>query len=140
MIKSKSFNRIATIILAVLVCLTVFPVLLMVVASFTDETALLRNGYSIIPSKLSFSAYYYIVKQGAKILRAYGITILVTVLGTSLSVLITTMLAYPMSRSSFKYRNVLSFFVFLLCYLMVESYLLTFYGQAFSILKTLFGH
>ena len=68
MIKSKSFNRIATIILAVLVCLTVFPVLLMVVASFTDETALLRNGYSIIPSKLSFSAYYYIVKQGAKIL------------------------------------------------------------------------
>ena len=112
MIKSKSFNRIATIILAVLVCLTVFPVLLMVVASFTDETALLRNGYSIIPSKLSFSAYYYIVKQGAKILRAYGITILVTVLGTSLSVLITTMLAYPMSRSSFKYRNVLSFFVF----------------------------
>ena len=43
MIKSKSFNRIATIILAVLVCLTVFPVLLMVVASFTDETALLRN-------------------------------------------------------------------------------------------------
>ena len=45
-------------------------------------------------------------------MRAYGITILVTVLGTSLSVLITTMLAYPMSRSSFKYRNVLSFFVF----------------------------
>ena len=46
------------------------------------------------------------------IVRSYGISFLVTFAGTAASVIITTMLAYPMSRKSFKYRNVLAFFVF----------------------------
>ena len=46
------------------------------------------------------------------ITRAYGVSFLVTIGGTALSVLITTTLAYPMSRKSFKYRNILAFFVF----------------------------
>ena len=52
------------------------------------------------------------VKQSLIIGRAYGISFFTTIFGTALSVLLTTMLAYPMSRKSFKYRNVLAFFVF----------------------------
>jgi len=52
------------------------------------------------------------VKQSEIILHAYGVTILVTCLGTLMSVMITTMLAYPMSRPNFRYRNALAFFVF----------------------------
>ena len=108
----KRFGYISTGILAVLSAIALLPIILIVIASFTDEKALLTNGYSYFPKAFSINAYYYMVKQGTIILRSYGITILVTVIGTIGSVLITTMLAYPMSRKSFKYRNVLSFFVF----------------------------
>lgn len=112
MTESKVFNRVSTLILTVLVILTLLPILLIVIASFTDENALLQNGYSFLPQKWSLDAYYYIIKQGSVILRSYGVSVLVTVVGTLLSLIITTTLAYPMARTSFKYRNILSFFVF----------------------------
>jgi len=112
MLESKTFNTVATVILTILVCLAMLPILLIVIASFTEETVLIRNGYSFIPEALSVDAYYYMVKQGTMILRSYGVSLFVTIVGTCLGVLITTMLAYPMSRKNYKYRNILSFFVF----------------------------
>ena len=112
MTESKTFNRVSTTILTVMVTLTLLPILLIIIASFTKETALLQNGYSFLPKEWSLDAYYYIIKQGSVILRAYGVSVLVTVVGTVGSVLITTTLAYPMARQSFPYRNALSFFVF----------------------------
>ena len=112
MTESKSFNRASTIILTVLVIVAMLPILLIVVASFSSETSLIRNGYSFWPESWSLDAYYYMVKQGVMIARAYGVSFFVTIVGTALSIFLTTMLAYPMSRKSFKYRNVLAFFVF----------------------------
>lgn len=102
----------STIILSVLAFLILLPVLLVVISSVTDENVLISSGYTYFPSKLSLDSYYYMIKQSEMILRAYGVTITVTCIGTITSVLITTMLAYPMSRPSFRYRNVLAFFVF----------------------------
>lgn len=112
MTESKIFNTVATVILTILVAIAMLPILLIVIASFTSETVLIRDGYSFFPKALSLDAYYYMVKQGVVIARSYGVSFLVTFAGTALSVLITTMLAYPMARRSFKYRNVLAFFVF----------------------------
>lgn len=112
MTDEKRFRLIATIILAVLAFLVLMPIVLIVIASFTDEHTLISEGYSYLPKELSLDAYYYMLKQGSMIARAYGVSILVTVGGTCISVLLTTMLAYPMSRKSFRYRNQLSFFVF----------------------------
>ncbi|MBQ1491458.1 MAG: carbohydrate ABC transporter permease, partial [Blautia sp.] len=112
MTESKTFNRVSTILLAVLVTITMLPIILIVISSFTDETYLLRNGYSFLPKAWSTDAYYYILKQGAVIARAYFISFFTTIVGTSASVLLTSTLAYPMARKSFKYRNVRSFFVF----------------------------
>lgn len=109
---SKKFNVIATVILGILVVVTMVPILMIVIASFTEEKTLLRDGYSLLPGALSVDAYIYMVKQGAIIVRAYGVSILVTFVGTLGSVLITAMLAYPMSRKAFKYRGILTFFVF----------------------------
>lgn len=140
MIQSKSFNRFATIFLGVLTCLTLFPILLIVMASFTDENTLLREGYSLFPSKFSTGAYYYIFHQGMTIVRAYGVTFFSTVAGTVASVLISTMLAYPMSRSSFKYRNALAFFVFFTMLFnggIVPSYIM--WTRFFHIKNTMFA-
>lgn len=112
MTESKFFNRVATIILTFLVIVTLLPIVLLVIASFTKEQVLIQNGYTFFPKALSLDAYYYMVKQGAVIVRSYGVSFLVTILGTVMSVAVTTTLAYPMARKSFRYKNVLSFFVF----------------------------
>ena len=112
MTDEKRFGIVATIILGILTVITLLPMILIVIASFTDEKALIANGYSYIPKAFSLNAYLYMLNQGSTIMRAYGITMIATVLGTLGSVLITTMLAYPLSRKNFKYKNILSFFVF----------------------------
>ena len=94
------FRIFATVMLGILAAIALIPLILIVIASFTDETALLRDGYSFLPAKFSLAAYVYMVQQGKIIFRAYGISLLVTCVGTVVSVLITAMIAYPMSRSS----------------------------------------
>lgn len=140
MLQSKAFDRFALIFLGCLVVITLLPIVLIVISSFTAEDALIQNGYSFWPQEWSLDAYYYMVKQGAVILRSYGVSIFVTVVGTLCSVLITTMLAYPMSRKSFKYRNVLSFFVFFTMLFnggIVPAYIM--WTQIFHIKNTIFA-
>ena len=112
MIESKTFGRVATVILTVLVVITLLPILLIVIASFSSENSLIQNGYSYFPKEWSLDSYFYMVKQEVMITRSYAVSIFVTFFGTAGSVLLTTMLAYPMSRKTFKYRNILAFFVF----------------------------
>ncbi len=108
----KRFRLIVTIILGLFSIVALFPMILLVVASFTDENELITHGYQILPKKLSLEAYTYMVKQASTIVRAYLVTIGTTVVGTALSILLTTSIAYPMARKNFKYRNALSFFVY----------------------------
>ncbi len=137
---AKKFEIVATVVLTILAVNALLPIILIVIASFTDETTLLRNGYSFIPAKWSTDAYVYMFQQGATIFRAYGVSILVTVAGTLISVLITTMLAYPMSRRNFKYKNILAFFVFFTMLFnggVVPSYMM--WTQMFNIKNTIWA-
>lgn len=110
---SFRFKFLCHVILILLMLAALLPFLLLIVASFTDEQVLLKDGYSFFPRKLSVSAYSYLIGSNAKtILRAYGITILTTFLGTVLSLLITPMLAYPLSRADYKRKKILTFYVF----------------------------
>ena len=108
----KRFQGFATVALSVLALFALLPIILITIASVTDENVIISTGYTFLPAKLSLDSYYYMVKQSEMILRAYGVTIAVTVLGTLGSVLLTTTLAYPLSRVDFKYKNALAFFVF----------------------------
>lgn len=112
MADQKLSVRVCTILTSVLVVITLIPIALLVLSSFTDEQEILSSGYTLFPKKWSLDSYVYMIKQGSTIFRAYAISIMVTVVGTAVSVLLTTMLAYPMSRKSFKARNALSFLVF----------------------------
>lgn len=109
----KRFIAIATVILVVISMVALFPMILLVVASFTDENELITNGYQILPKKLSLEAYTYMVKQAATIVRAYIVTIGTTVVGTGLSVLLTTSIAYPMAR---KHSNIETRYPFCIFY------------------------
>ncbi len=108
----KSFRIFALVLLSILTLLAILPFILIIISSFTDESTLVSNGYSYFPAKWSLDSYRYMVQQAKVIFRSYGVSILVTTVGTAMSLLLTTSLAYPMSRSDFKYRNVLAFLVF----------------------------
>lgn len=90
----------------------ILPMLLVFAISITDENIVTRYGYSFIPRKLSFSSYAYVFKDASVVLRAYGISIFVTVIGSVLSLIIISMYAYPISRKDFKYKKQFTFFVF----------------------------
>ncbi|MGG1553732.1 MULTISPECIES: carbohydrate ABC transporter permease [Paenibacillus] len=83
-------------ILFSLTCL--LPFALLVMSSITDETTILQNGYSFFPKQFSLTAYQYLWEQSSLIFNAYGITFLITIVGTVASLAITSMLAYPLSR------------------------------------------
>ncbi len=90
----------------------VVPLLLILSASFTTEAAITTNGYTLWPSQFTTAAYAYILSDPSQILRAYGVTLTVTMLGTGLGLPITAMLAYALSRPNFAARRALSFYVF----------------------------
>ena len=115
MINSKKAKRFQFWINVVLILITlsiVLPFVLVFISSLTDENTLIRNGYSFFPEKFSFYAYSYIIRQGEKILRAYGITIFVTIVGTAVNLAMSSLLAYPLSVKGLPYRRAITFFVF----------------------------
>ncbi|MBO5057188.1 MAG: carbohydrate ABC transporter permease [Lachnospiraceae bacterium] len=93
-----------------LVC--VIPFYLIIVASFTSESSLIRNGYPLFPTSFDIQSYLLCLKNPVSILMAYGTTIGVTVVGTILAVLLATMTGYVLSRQDFPWRNKFSFFFF----------------------------
>ena len=110
--KTKRYQFLINLILIVMTLTIILPFLLVFISSITDETVLIRNGYSFFPEKISFYAYQYIIRQGEKILRAYGVTILITVVGTFFNLMFSALLAYPLSVKTLPYRRQITFFVF----------------------------
>ena len=108
----KGFRIFVHVILALMVFACLFPFVIMIMSSFTEETSLMVNGYSAFPKVLSLSAYEYLFKNPTMIVRAYGVTILVTVVGTVLGLLISTLLAYGLSIRKLPFRNAIAFFLF----------------------------
>ena len=100
----------ATMIILMLCCL--LPFILLIMASITDEATLTLYGYSFFPRKFNLRAYDYLFQSIERIARAYGITILVTVVGTTLNVTMTMFMAYLLSKQDLPGRNFLSFFIF----------------------------
>lgn len=110
--KNKTGQIVLNIIFILLAVAALAPFLLLISSSLTSEPVLMKEGYSFWPKEFSLASYAYLFKSGTKILRGYGITFLVTVVGTVLSVLITTLFAYPLSRKELPGRYLFSFFVF----------------------------
>ena len=110
--KKDTLSCISTVILGACTVLTLFPVFLLVAGSITKESALITYGYTVIPKEFSLDAYHYLSQKFSSVGRGYLVTVATTIIGTSVSLLLTTSIAYPMARSTFKYRNVLAFFVY----------------------------
>lgn len=109
---SRIYQIIINIVLLLVTLFMILPLVLLFMSSVTDENTLIVNGYSFFPAKFSLDAYRYIMTNSATVFRAYGITILVTAVGTTLSIIMVTLMAFPLSLRDLPGRNVLSFIVF----------------------------
>ena len=113
----KSADRAALDIISygficIIALITLAPFVILLINSFVSEHYILNNGFSLIPKEFSVEAYKLIFNYPQKILRAYGVTIFITVVGTVISLFLSTMAAYVMFRKEVKYRNALAFFIF----------------------------
>ena len=120
--------------------LAILPFILLVIASFTDNQTALVNGYSFTPEKWSLEAYQYIASEWATIGRAYLMTILVTVIGTALSLGITSTFAFAVSNDKLPGHKILMFlciFTMLFNGGLVASYYV--YSNIFHIKNTIWA-
>lgn len=110
--KEKTFQVIANLILLLVTICCVAPFFLMLAASFTSESVLATNGYSFIPKEFDLSAYIYLFKSSNVLFKAYGVSFSVTIIGTIINLLMTILLAYPLSRKDLPGRNIFAFYLF----------------------------
>lgn len=109
---NSPYQILANVVMILVTIMVVLPFLLLFMSSLTDEATLVSCGYSFFPRKFSVGSYAYILKSGKAILKAYGVSILVTVVGTMIHVLLAALMAYPLSVKNLPGRSILNFFVF----------------------------
>lgn len=110
--ENRRFQIFCHVCLILMTLLVVLPFLLVFISSITEENTLIANGYSFFPEKVSLYAYQYILRQGGKIFRAFGISVLVTIIGTLGNMMMSSMIAYPLSVKDLPYKRAITFYVF----------------------------
>lgn len=108
----KAYQIVINFLLILVAIIMVLPLILLFMSSITDENTLIANGYSFFPAKFSGYAYQYILTNASSVFRAYGITIFVTLVGTTISLLLVTLISFPLSLKDLPGRKFISFYVF----------------------------
>ncbi|MBQ9309108.1 MAG: carbohydrate ABC transporter permease [Clostridia bacterium] len=105
-------NVTSVVVIGLFALICLIPFYLVVIASFTPEASLIRDGYPIVPRAFSLESYALCLKNPTSVLMAYANTIGVTLFGTLMAILLATMTGYVLSRPEFPWRNKFSFFFF----------------------------
>ena len=100
----------AVMVLVTIACF--IPFWLLIAGSFSDEHSIMTEGYHLWPKDFSLDAYRSIFRGWTRILTAYGVTTIVTVVGTCVSLFITSATGYVLMRRDFLPRNKVSFFIY----------------------------
>ena len=93
-------------IFAVVSLVFLIPFAMVIAISFSQESDIVREGYKLFPTNISLDAYRYLFRNPEQLITGYIITIIVTIVGTFLGVIMMTMCAYCLVRKNFKYRRI----------------------------------
>lgn len=103
--EEKIYNLIINLILIVMGVICVFPLLYVMSVSVTPIEEVLKNGgFLVIPRKFTLDAYKAIIDQAA-LPRAMGVTMYVTIAGTAINMVFTTLMAYALSKKDLPLRK-----------------------------------
>ena len=138
--EERTFQTFSHSILVLLSLMALLPMILLFMSSITDDTTLIKNGYSFFPEKFSLYAYEYVFKTGPAVPRAYLISFILTFCGVLLSLFVTTPMAYALSKKYVVGHGFLNFYVFFTMLFnggLVPTYMN--YTNVFGIKNTFFG-
>jgi putative aldouronate transport system permease protein len=108
----RIFYIISVVVILIISVFCLIPFILVISGSLTKEEYILKHGYSLIPKEFSLAAYKDAFRQPTSLIRSYGVTISVTIIGTTIGLFITSMTGYVLSRKNFEWRNKFSFFFY----------------------------
>ena len=109
----KNKGQIGLHIFFIIMSLTyIVPLMLVISASLTTEDSLTQSGFSILPREFTIQAYEMIFASPEEIFQGYKVTISFSVINCLLSVLVMTLVAYPLSRPTFRLRHIITFYLF----------------------------
>jgi putative aldouronate transport system permease protein len=109
---SPASNAFLNLLMVIVCLLALIPIYVIVISSVTSEAALTANGYQLWPAQFSTMAYKFLFIQGSILITAYVNTIIATLAGTLLSVVMVGLYAYAISRDNFKFKTFFTFFAF----------------------------
>ena len=101
-----------SIMLGLLAVFFILPLVLVAAVSLSSEESIAENGFRFLPQALSFEAYNYIFTNSARILRAFGVSIIVTLGGSLMAVVLMSLYGYALSRPEFAFRRFFTFYIF----------------------------
>ncbi|WP_337103381.1 carbohydrate ABC transporter permease [Paenibacillus sp. YIM B09110] len=109
---SPVYTAVSYVIVSIIAIVCVLPFIVLISGAFSSESSVMREGYWFWPREFSLEAFAYIFRYPEDVLSGYKVSIIVTGIGTVVSLFISTMAAYVLCRKELKYRNALSFFLF----------------------------
>lgn len=109
----NSTNIAFNIFFALLSVACIIPVVFVFSISISSEQSIQTHGYQLIPKEFSSAAYTFLWNERKTILQSTFISIFVTVVGTVISVALTTLMGYALSRPGYKLKGFLTWVVFI---------------------------
>lgn len=111
-IDRRVFSILGVPIIVIFSAVCLIPFWLIIASSFESESQIIRNGFSFWPREFTLESYRLAFENPMRIVKAYGVTVLITVVGTFFSVFVNVMTGYVLSRRDFYHRNQMSYFFF----------------------------
>ena len=106
---SKKSDLCFNLVFIILALVCIIPVIFIFIISISSEESIRHIGYRFIPQSFSADSYIFLYREAGMILRALGISVIVTVVGTTL----TTMMGYVISRSNYRLKGLATMIVFI---------------------------
>ncbi|CAN7632224.1 MULTISPECIES: carbohydrate ABC transporter permease [unclassified Paenibacillus] len=104
----KIFYFINDLILLLALIIVLYPLIYVFSASFSDKLAIISGKVFLWPVDFSLEGYIAVFKD-SRIMPAYGNTVFYTVVGTTINVVLTILVAYPLSRKTMVGRNLIMY-------------------------------
>jgi putative aldouronate transport system permease protein len=106
------FNLIGYVVVGLFALICLLPFYMIIVGSVSSQESIIIDGYQLFPKDFSWAAYDLLFESSDTLVRAYGVTIIITVAGTVVGLFMTAMTAYVLNSKDFKYRNQFAFYFY----------------------------
>lgn len=106
-----AFNIFNYTALTLLALVFVVPYIYIISASFSDEIAFVKNGFTFLPVKWSLEAYKFLLTTDEQMLRSIGNSLILTIGGTLVTTAVSMLYAYPLSKKYLRGRKFFSIYM-----------------------------